>query len=85
MASEPRQDPEPRPIGEVMRTVQLPLENAEFALDQYLLANGQRLDNETRALLAGVRDCLARVVASARRISGRDHAEATAAGIDRAA
>jgi hypothetical protein len=48
--------------------VQLPLENVEFALDQYLLAHGQRLDIETRVMLAGVRDCVGQVVASARRL-----------------
>ena len=44
MASTPRQDPDPDRIGEVMSNVRLPLENVEFVLEQYLLANGQRLD-----------------------------------------
>ena len=57
------------PLGEVMSAVQLPLENAEYALDQYLLAHGQRLDTETRMLLAGVRDCIGRVAVSARRLA----------------
>lgn len=62
-------------IGEVLSTVQLPLENAEFALEQYLLSNGQRLDTETRILLAGVRDCIGRVATSTRRLSrGEDGA-----------
>lgn len=74
MASTPRQDPDPDRIGEVMSNVQLPLENVEFALQQYLLANGQRLDAETRALLAGVRDCVGRVAVSTRHLSGRDRA-----------
>ena len=56
-------------IGEVMSGVQLPLENVEFALEQYLLSHGQRLDPETRILLAGVRDCVGRVVISAQRLS----------------
>ena len=63
-------------IGEVMSGVQLPLENVEFALEQYLLAHGQRLDTETRILLAGVRDCVGRVVVSARRLSRDDRAGA---------
>ncbi|HUS54395.1 MAG TPA: hypothetical protein VMY41_10375 [Thermohalobaculum sp.] len=69
MASSIRRGPDFDQIGEVMSRVQLPLENVEFALEQYLLANGQRLDTETRILLAGVRDCVGRVVVSARRLS----------------
>ena len=69
MASSIRRGPDIDQIGEVMSRVQLPLENVEFALEQYLLANGQRLDTETRILLAGVRDCVGRVVVSARRLS----------------
>ncbi len=69
MASELGQGPDGDRIGEVIGAVQLPLENVEFALDQYLLAHGQRLDTETRILLAGVRDCVGRVVVSARRLS----------------
>jgi hypothetical protein len=61
-------------IGEVMSRVQLPLENVEFALEQYLLSHGQSLDVETRRLLAGVRDCVGRVVVSTRRLSDRDRA-----------
>ena len=72
MASELRQDSDCDRIGEVIGAVQLPLENVEFALDQYLLAHGQRLDTETRVLLAGVRDCVGRVVVSARRLSRRE-------------
>jgi len=63
----------PDRIGEVIGTVQLPLENVAFALEQYLLANGQRLDPETRALLAGVRDCVGRVAVSTRRLARREH------------
>ena len=76
MASGLGQAPEYDRIGEVISAVQLPLENVEFALEQYLLAHGQRLDTETRVLLAGVRDCVGRVVVSARRLSRDDRAGA---------
>ena len=72
MASGLWKDPDRDRIAEVICAVQLPLENVEFALDQYLLAHGQRLDTETRVLLAGVRDCVGRVVVSARRLSRRE-------------
>ncbi len=72
MVSRLGQGPDCDRIGEVIGAVQLPLENVEFALDQYLLAHGQRLDTETRILLAGVRDCVGRVVVSARRLSRRE-------------
>ena len=58
-------------ISEVLGRVQLPLSNAEFALEQFLLANGQRLDTETRVLLAGVRDCIGRVALTTRSLSGK--------------
>ena len=74
MVSELLQEPDCDRIGEVICALQLPLENVEFALDQYLLAHGQRLDTETRILLAGVRDCVGRVVVSARRLSRDDRA-----------
>ncbi|MGR3716465.1 MAG: hypothetical protein ACU0B1_06940 [Thermohalobaculum sp.] len=76
MASGLGQEPEYDRIGEVISAVQLPLENVEFVLEQYLLAHGQRLDTETRVLLAGVRDCVGRVVVSARRLSRDDRAGA---------
>lgn len=85
MASFSWQDPDGDRIGEVMSAVQLPLENVEFALEQYLLANGQRLDAETRALLAGVRDCIGRVVDSARRLSREERDAGAHAGLGRAA
>ncbi len=87
MASGLWQDPDCDRIGEVISAVQLPLENVEFALQQYLLSHGQRLDIETRVLLAGVRDCVGRVVASTRRLSHRDGkgAAGDAAGAGRAA
>lgn len=52
----------------VMSDVQMPLENVEYTIEQYLLANGNRLDTETRCLLAGVRDCVGRVAGSTRRM-----------------
>ena len=85
MTSAPRHDPETDRIGEVMSAVQLPLENVEFALEQYLLVNGPRLDAETRSLLAGVRDCLGRVVVSTRHLARRDATGAAGAEIGRAA
>ena len=78
MMSRFRQGPGSDRIGEVMSGVQLPLENVEFALEQYLLSHGQRLDTETRILLAGVRDCVGRVVVSTRRLSHREGATTTA-------
>ncbi len=87
MASELGQGPDCDRIGEVISAVQLPLENVEFALEQYLLAHGQRLDTETRVLLAGVRDCVGRVVVSTRRLSHHDGqgAAGEAAGTGQAA
>ncbi len=84
MTSAPPQDPDSDRIGEVMIAVQLPLENVEFLLEQYLLANGARLDGETRALLAGVRDCVGRVGISARRLARCDEPP-PCSGFDRAA
>jgi hypothetical protein len=74
MASNSWDTPDGDRIGEVICAVQLPLENVEYALDQYLLDHGPRLDTETRVLLAGVRDCVGRVVVSARRLSRREGA-----------
>ena len=72
MAREASQNRGDDRIGEVMSRVQLPLENVEFALEQSLLSHGPSLDTETRALLAGVRDCVGRVVVSARRLLRHD-------------
>jgi len=69
MASNGWDNPDGDRIGEVIGAVQLPLENVEYALEQYLLDHGQRLDTETRVLLAGVRDCVGRVVVTTRRLS----------------
>ncbi len=52
----------------VLSGVQIPLENLEYTIEQYLLANCNRLDLETRQLLAGVRDCVGRVAGSARQV-----------------
>ena len=72
MTRNSRDNPDTDRIGEVITAVQLPLENVEYALEQYLLSHGQRLDVETRVLLAGVRDCVGRVVVSARRLTRKD-------------
>jgi hypothetical protein len=69
MTSKSRHNPGGDQIGEVIGAVQLPLENVEFALEQYLLDNGQRLDTETRVLLASIRDCVGRIAVSARHLS----------------
>ena len=58
--------------ADVVQGVALPLKNLEFTIDQYLLANGCRLDLETRCLLAGVRDCLGQVVCSTARLAARE-------------
>lgn len=52
-----------------MSNIQMPLENLAFTVESYLLANGTRLDTETRILLAGVRDCADSVAGLARRIA----------------
>lgn len=71
MTSESRQIAGDDQIGEVIGAVQLPLENVEYALEQYLLDNGTRLDTETRILLASIRDCVGRIAVTARRLSHR--------------
>lgn len=81
MVSSARATPEKDRIGEVMSAVQLPLENVEFALDQYLLSHGPRLDTETRVLLAGVRDCVGRVVVSTRRLARSERTESGGASL----
>lgn len=63
----PRSPRPPDNVGEVLSSVQLPLENIEYTLDQYLLENGQRLDVETRVLLAAIRDSIGRVAVTTRR------------------
>lgn len=46
--------------------IEIPLKNIEYTIQEYLMAHGTRLDTDTRVLLAGVRDCVGRVAASAR-------------------
>ena len=54
------------PMAHAIAGVQLPLENVEFTIEQYLLDHGPRLDTETRVLLANVRDCIGTVAVSTR-------------------
>ena len=56
------------PMAHAIAGVQLPLENVEFTIEQYLLNHGPRLDTETRVLLAKVRDCIGNVAGSTRAI-----------------
>lgn len=56
-------------IGRVIRELHLPLCNLEYTVEQYLLSHGQRLDTETRLLLAGVRDCLSHLADCARDVA----------------
>jgi len=56
-------------LERLMADIQMPLENIEFTIEQYLLDNGTRLDPETRFLLARVRDSVGRVAVSTRRIA----------------
>ena len=63
------------PMAHAIVGVQLPLENVEFTIEQYLRNHGPRLDTETRVLLANVRDCIGSVAGSTRQIlrSSGDH------------
>lgn len=56
-------------LADVVADIQIPLDNLAYTIEAYLLANGPRLDTETRFLLAGIRDCADRVAGSVRRIS----------------
>ena len=58
-------------LAEVVSDVQLPLDNLAYTVEAYLMANGQRLDFETRLLLATVRDCAGRVAGSVRQMAGQ--------------
>lgn len=60
-------------LGEVLSNIQMPLENLAWTIEEYLMANGPRLDSETRFLLAGARDCADRVAGSVRKAAGRNH------------
>lgn len=59
----------PDRLEQMMSNVQMPLENIEFTIEQYLLENGSRIDPETRFLLARVRDSVGRIAVSTRRLS----------------
>lgn len=59
-------------LAEVVSGVQIPLDNLAYTVEAYLMANGPRLDTETRLLLAGVRDCAGRVAGSVRELSCND-------------
>ena len=56
-------------LAMMLDDVEIPLKNIEFTIEQYLLANGARLDTQTRILLAGMRDCVGRVAGSTRELS----------------
>lgn len=59
-------------LAEVVSDVQLPLDNLAFTVEAYLMANGARLDTETRYLLAGIRDCAGRVAGCVRQMAHQD-------------
>ena len=56
-------------LGQVVADIQIPLDNLAWTVEAYLMANGTRLDTETRLLLAGIRDCADRVAGSVRRVA----------------
>lgn len=58
-------------VREVLADLRIPLENVEFAVEQYLRENACRLDPQTRFLLAGVRDCIGRVASTTREMVAR--------------
>jgi hypothetical protein len=58
-------------LAEVVSDVQIPLDNLAYTVEAYLMANGARLDVETRLLLAGVRDCAGRVAGSIREMASQ--------------
>lgn len=60
-----------RRLGEVLSNIQMPLENLAWTIDEYLLANGPRLDAETRFLLAGARDCADRIAGSVKKAASQ--------------
>lgn len=66
-------------LSKVVSEVQMPLDNIAYTIEAYLLANGARLDIETRLLLAGVRDCADRVADSVRRIARQESADGASA------
>lgn len=56
-------------LVDVVSDIQIPLDNLAYTIEAYLLANGSRLDTETRFLLAGIRDCADQVADSVRRVA----------------
>lgn len=68
-------------IDDMTASVQLPLENIEYTIEQYLLAHGARLDPDTRLLLARIRDSVARIAVSCRRIEGREEGSGRAGAV----
>lgn len=56
-------------LAEVVSDVQIPLDNLAYTIESYLMANGCRLDTETRFLLAGIRDCADLVADRVRRMA----------------
>lgn len=73
------------PVAELLCSVQLPLENIEFAIARYLEAHGVRLDTQTRCLLAQVRDGVGRVAASSRSLTAPDEPQAANRQVEREA
>ena len=65
--------------------VQIPLDNIAYTVEAYLLANGARLDTETRMLLAGIRDCAGQIAGSVRRLARQAAVDRAAAAKPRAA
>ena len=57
------------PPAEILGDVEIPLKNIEYTIQQYLMANGARLDTDTRVLLAGIRDCVGRVAGNTRELA----------------
>lgn len=55
-------------VEQLMARIQMPLENIEYTIQEYLLQNGARLDPETRFLLARVRDSVGRIAVSSRHL-----------------
>lgn len=56
-------------LGQLVGKVQMPLENMEYTVEQYLLDNGSRIDPDTRFFLACIRDSVGRIAVSARTIA----------------
>lgn len=63
----PRDDDDP--IRKVLSGVQIPLENLEFTLDEFLKAKGSEIDSETRLMLTGIRDSVGYIAWQTREIA----------------